>query len=497
MRAWQKYCWLMLLASAAGTPTLSQSAPGLTENIAETQREIQQHIDHVTSGLTTPIIDKNDAHPGKSLKERMAELHVPGVSIAVVHGGKIEWAQGFGVVALGGAPVTADTLFQAGSISKPVAAMAALRLVQQGRLGLDGDINTYLTSWKLPASEAAGGKPVTLRELLTHTGGTTVHGFPGYAAGEPVPTLVEVLNGAKPANTPAIRVETAPGTKWNYSGGGFTIMQQALIDVTKEPFPQLMHDTVLLPIGMTHSTYQQPLPAGWRPKAATPYDDMNQPIPGGAHTYPEMAAAGLWTTPTDLARYILENQLSLTGKANHVLSPGMTKQMMTAGMGSWGLGVEIGGSAEKPYFSHGGVDEGFEALLVGYEQGGDGAVVMTNAQGGSRIADEVMSSIAIEYGWPDFRPKVLASTSVDAKVLTQYVGNYQLSPQFSLAMTLEGGRLMAQGTGQDKTPLLAESATKFFSTEVGAEVEFFKNDKGQVAYLVLHHGGHDVKAVRK
>ena len=308
-------------------------------NPAETQREIQQHIDHVTSGLTTPVIDKNDPHPGKTLTAEMAAMHVPGVSIAVVHNGVIEWAQGFGVAAVGGDPVTAETLFQAGSISKPVAAMAALRLVQQGKLNLDADINTYLTSWKLPASPVAAGKPVTLRELLTHTGGTTVHGFPGYAAGEPVPTLVQVLDGVKPANTAAIRVETAPGTKWNYSGGGFTIMQQALIDVTKEPFPQLMHDTVLAPIGMTHSTYQQPLPAEWRAKAATPYDGEDKPIPGGAHTYPEMAAAGLWTTPSDLARYVIENQLSLEGKANHVLSVEMTKQMMTPGMGSWGLGI--------------------------------------------------------------------------------------------------------------------------------------------------------------
>ena len=245
-----------LLAILLVAPVLSQTVPGSVANSAETQLEIQRHIDDVTSGLMTPIIDKNDPHPGKTLSDEMAALHVPGVSIAVVHNGVIEWAQGFGFAVVGGDPVTAETLFQAGSISKPVAAMAALRLVQEGKLNLDADINTYLTSWKLPASEVAAGKPVTLRELLTHTGGTTVHGFPGYAAGETVPTLVQVLDGVKPANTAAIRVDTAPGTKWRYSGGGFTIMQQALIDVTKEPFPKLMHDTVLAPIGMTHSTYR-------------------------------------------------------------------------------------------------------------------------------------------------------------------------------------------------------------------------------------------------
>ena len=230
MGVMRRFLFPGLLAIGLVAPVLSQTIRDRVANSVETQREIQQHIDHVTSGLTTPIMDKNDPHPGKTLSAEMAAMHVPGVSIAVVHNGVIEWAQGFGVAAVGGGPVTAETLFQAGSISKPVAAMAALRLVQQGKLNLDCDINTYLTSWKLPASPVAAGKPVTLRELLTHTGGTTVHGFPGYAAGEPVPTLVQVLDGVKPANTAAIRVDTAPGTKWRYSGGGFTIMQQALIE---------------------------------------------------------------------------------------------------------------------------------------------------------------------------------------------------------------------------------------------------------------------------
>ena len=246
--------------------------PALVAQTAVPSAETQRHIERVEAGLLPPVIVKGDVHVAHTLQERMAALHVPGVSMAVIHHGVIEWAQGFGVMKVGGPAVTAETLFQAGSISKPVAALAALKLVQEGKLSLDADVNTELKSWKLPYGPEAKGKAVTLRELLTHTGGTTVHGFPGYAAGEPVPTLVQVLNGVKPANTPAIRVETEPGTKWNYSGGGFTIMQQMMIDVTREPFPKLLHDTVLAPIGMTHSTYQQPLPEEWKTMAATPYD---------------------------------------------------------------------------------------------------------------------------------------------------------------------------------------------------------------------------------
>jgi CubicO group peptidase (beta-lactamase class C family) len=457
--------------------------------------DAQQHIQRLTTCLRGPVVEKSD--PCVRLEERMAALHVPGVSIAVIHNGAIEWARGYGVERVGGPAVSADTLFQAGSISKPVAAMAALRLVQAGKLSLDDDVNTKLVSWKVPASPAANGAPVTLRELLTHTGGTTVHGFPGYAQDAPVPTLVQVLDGQKPANTDAIRVEAAPGSKWNYSGGGFTIMQQMVVDVAREPFPKVLHDTVLGPIGMSHSTYQQPLPAELREKAATPYNADGTAVTGGAHTYPEMAAAGLWTTASDLARYAMENQRSLQGKANHVLSREMTGQMVTPGKGNWGLGVQIGGAASDRYFMHGGVNAGFESLFVAYENHGDGAVVMTNAQGGSRLAGEIMQSISAEYGWPDFHPVVRTSVKVDRAVLTRYVGTYELSPRFSLTFTLDGDQLMAQAGKQEKLPVFAESETKFFTKAMDSEIEFFSNDKGEVSHMILHQGEHDSKGMKK
>jgi CubicO group peptidase (beta-lactamase class C family) len=462
----------------------SQFAMG--QKKAAVPADIQQHIDKVVGCLRGPVIEKSD--PCVGLEERMAALHVPGVSVAVIHNGVIEWARGFGVASVGGPAVTVDTLFQAGSISKPVAAMAALRLVQQGKLSLNADVNTELVSWKVPQANAlVEGGPVTLRELLTHTAGMTVHGFPGYAAGEQVPTLVQVLNGEKPANTGAIRVADTPGKKWNYSGGGFTIMQQMVVDVTKEPFAKVMHDTVLAPIGMTHSTYEQPLPDAMKAGAAVPYNGKGEAVKGGAHTYPEMAAAGLWTTASDVAKYAMENQRSLEGKANHVLSKEMTEQMMMPGIGNWGLGVQIGGAEGDRYFSHGGSNAGFEGQFVAYEKHGDGAVVMTNAQGGGRLAQELIQSIATEYGWPDFRPVVRTAVKVDPAVLAKYVGTYALSDSFSITYTIEDGQF----------PMFAESETKFFLKVVDAETEFFTNDKGEVTYMVLHQGGHDMKAVKK
>jgi hypothetical protein len=210
-----------------------------------------------------------------------------------------------------------------------------------------------------------------------------------------------------------------------------------------------------------------------------------------------MAAAGLWTNPTDLCKYILEVQQSLRGQTNHVLSAEMTRQMVTPGLGNWGLGLEIGGTAANPYFSHGGVNEGFESLFVGYENGGDGAVVMTNAQGGSRLAAEVMSSIAVEYNWPDFRPAVRTEVKVDREILARYVGTYQLTPQFGLTFRLDGNQLMTRATGQPEFPVFPESETKFFLKVVDAEVEFFRDDKGAVSYLLLHQGGHEMKGMKQ
>jgi CubicO group peptidase (beta-lactamase class C family) len=481
--------WALILW-CAGVPAIG------AQTGAAVSAETQRHIEHVVAGLVSPVRVKGDAHAAHTLQERMAALHVPGVSVAVIHHGVIEWAQGFGVMKVGGAPVTAETVFQAGSISKPVAAMAALKLVQEGKLSLDADVNTELTSWKLPYGPEAKGKVVTLRELLTHTGGTTVHGFPGYAMGEPVPTLVQVLNGEKPANTAAVRVETVPGTKWEYSGGGITIMQLMMIEASGEAFPKLLQDTVLGPIGMTHSTYQQPLPEDWRAMAATPYTgDGDKPVAGGAHTYPEMAAAGLWTTPTDLAKYAIEVEGSLAGEANHVLSKEMTAQMLTPGMGDWGLGIEVGGSKADPYFTHGGDDAGFESNMVAYERGGEGAVVMTNAQGGGRLADEVLRSIAAEYGWPDFKSVVRTAVAVDPAILAGYVGTFELAPDFNLFITLEEGHLVAKI--QRKAVMTPESTTKFFLTDQDVEIEFFKDAEGKVSYLVLHQGGQDHKAMKK
>jgi CubicO group peptidase (beta-lactamase class C family) len=464
---------------------------------AQPPAEIEQRIQHIQNAILPPVIVRGEQPAVNKLADRMAALHVPGVSIAVIHDGRIEWARGFGVTRIGGPAVTPDTLFQAASISKPVTAMAVMHIVESGKLDLDTDVNQYLKSWKVPANNFTEKTKVTLRALLTHTAGVTVHGFPGYASDAARPSVLQILNGEKPANTPAIRVDMAPGTEWRYSGGGFVITQVLLQDVTGQAFPTLMHDLVLAPAGMTRSTYEQPLPQNRLAEAAMPYRSDGQPVPGGPHVYPEMAPAGLWTTPSDLARFAMEIQNALTGKSKAVLSAATARAMLVPGKNNWGLGFGVGGSAAHPYFTHGGANEGFQCNMVAYNTG-DGAAIMTNSDSGGQLAGEILRTIAHEYGWPDFQPAENAVSKVDdPKVQARYVGAYQMAPGVNMLITMAGSQLMTKLGNQPAVPIFPESETMFFAKVVDAKIEFANRDAAGVpGQLILHQNGRDQTANR-
>jgi CubicO group peptidase (beta-lactamase class C family) len=285
--------------------------------------------------------------------------------LAIIQGGRIVEARAYGVTDSGGGKtVDTTTLFQAGSISKSVSALGALHLVEQHKLDLDSDVNATLKTWKVPPNQFTSTKPVTLRELLSHTAGLTVHGFPGYAIDAPKPTLVQVLDSSGPANTAPIRVDAEPGSRWNYSGGGYTVMQQMMLDVTGKTFPEFMRETVLAPLGMVRSTFEQPpAPARAALTAAGHYPDGSE-VKGRWHVYPEMAAAGLWTTPSDLARFAIEVQRAYAGRSSKVISQAMAKQMLTDQKDMDGLGVFLQGAAPGMRFNHNGRDEGFDAMMT-------------------------------------------------------------------------------------------------------------------------------------
>lgn len=395
----------------------------------------------------------------RTLAAEMARLNVPGVSVAVIRGGKIAWAKGYGVTHANGAPVTPQTLFQAASISKPVAAMAALEMVEAGQLELDADINTVLTSWKLPPGPSK--RPATLRQLLSHTAGTTVSGFRGYAAGAQVPTLLQVLEGAAPANSGPVRIEGMPGDAWNYSGGGYTVVQQAMIDRSGRPFDALMEETVLKPLGMSDSSFAQPLPGALLARAALPHSENGKPTAGGAHTYPELAAAGMWTTPTDLAKFALALQRG-AGGADGVLSPTMTSTMLRPVMNNYALGLQIDGKAPQHAFSHGGSNMGYQNTLYAYVARGDGAVVMTNGDAGAQLAQSVIRAIAAEYRWPSYQTVMRKAIALPAATRAKLAGRYEIKDLGGFEIAEREGKLMVALRENQWEPLYAESARKLF-----------------------------------
>jgi CubicO group peptidase (beta-lactamase class C family) len=431
---------------------------------------LAQRIANVEQGLEAAVTIQGAPPVRKKLAEEMARLGVPGASVAVIHAGDIEWTKGYGVVTPGGAAVTPTTLFQAASISKPVTAMAALKMVENGALALDRDINAYTKLWKLPRQY--DDQPVTLRQLLSHTGGVTVHGFPGYAAGKPVPTLAQILNGAAPANTRGVQSRGKPGGKWQYSGGGYEVVQYVLAERSGVGFTQLMRDTVLTPLAMKDSTFAQPLPAELLPRAALPHDAAGKPIAGGPHTYPEQAAAGLWTTPTDLARFAIEMRRSAAGQSNVVLSQSMSNLMLTPVLNNFGLGLQVEGAGQQQTFSHGGSNAGYQNMLVAYTERGDGVVVMTNGDRGGELAGAIVRAVAAEYNWPTQRTKVREAVPVSAAALDALPGTYGIAGLGDFTIERAGDTLRVALKKGATEPLYAGPGGVYFVTSMDAELRF-------------------------
>lgn len=459
-------------------------------------------IERVLKGLR-PRIEVEGAPVRWTLAERMTAYKVPAVTLAIIDGGRLVWAQGFGLTEIGGQdPVTATTLFQAGSISKAITVSAMLRLVDKGTLSLDTNVNTYLTSWKLPENDFTRQQPVTLRRLATHTGGTTVSGFPGYKVGVPRPTVPELLDGKAPANTPPVRVDTLPGQAFRYSGGGTTIIQQVLTDVTGTPFPALLQQQVLGPLGMAHSSFDQPLTAA-RAAAAAHGHVKGAIVPGGWHVYPELAAAGLWTTPTDLAAWATGMADALGGRSTTFLSQPTAAQILGSAVPGRsaqervGLGLFFNGSEDLLSFNHGGEDEGFVSNVKMYPKTGQGVVIMVNAASGVGLFQEIELAIQAEFGWPEVGTTRITAVAVEPAVLDRLTGTYVL---YNLAgrhyprVVREGTRLYYE-FGDVRKEMYPQSPTTFIGTD-GSRFSFARDDGGRYV-VILGTGASAVAAVKQ
>jgi CubicO group peptidase (beta-lactamase class C family) len=458
-------------------------------------QKVENKIQLVENNLLPDIQVKGDTP--QTMQQRMAYYKVHAVSVAVIHNYKLEWAKAYGYADDGlKKQATTQTLFQAGSVSKSLNAIGVLKLAQDKKIDLYSDINTYLTSWKFPYDSLSKNKKITIANLLSHTGGVNLHGFWGYEKDKPLPNIVQILNGEKPANSPAVKSMFEPGLRFQYSGGGVTISQLILMDVTHQAYDKYMYNTVLKPLGMTASSYTQP-PADTQDLLATGYDERGNEIKGKYHIYPEQAAAGLWTNPTDLAKYIIETQLSLQGKSNKVLNQEMTRLRLTPYIdNSAALGVFIDELNGEKYFQHSGSDVGFLTKYYGSMEGGNGVVVMVNSDNGG-IMNEIINSVADVYKFKGLnRSSVKETVSVSEDVLRQYTGKYQLAPNFLLTISSNDGRIYGQATGQEKLEIFPEAQNKFFLKIAPIEIEFIKDASGKISKAILYqNGAHEAKKV--
>lgn len=389
-----------------------------------------------------------------TLEERMRDLRVAGCAIAVVHGFEIDWVAGFGERdASTREPVTADTMFQAGSISKPVFATAVHRLAQDEQISLDEDVRKYLSSWQLPENEFSKAETLTVRHLLSHTGSVTVHGFLGYSRAEALPTVPQILSGESPANSPAVFMDGKPGT-FRYAGGGTTIVQLAVADKTGKSIPSLVDELVFRPLAMNHATYEQPLPTAKYPDHAAGHLDDGQPVYGKFQVHPELGAAGLWISARDLATLLREWLLAANGKSERVLSRTTMENMLKpVGTGGTSAGFFIETHAGTTYFQHGGSNVGFKNMLYGCADSGDGFVFLSNTDPGGALIIEVHNAIAEVYGWAGFGSQELAESAPTEVELEDIPGRYELGDDLVATVFREGNRLFVRLPPNPARPL--------------------------------------------
>ena len=444
-----------MLAGCSNPKVVSTTDADLTERLALA----------VESGLLPRFVVDGEPRPGWTMQQRMAHYKVPGVSVAVMVDGEVVLARGFGVRDVEtGEPVETDTLFQAASLSKPVTGMAALLLVDWGQLSLDQPVNERLTRWKIPENAFTRQQPVTLRHLLSHRAGTTVHGFPGYPSGAPVPTLPQILDGEPPANTPAVRVDKLPGESYRYSGGGTTIAQLLIEDVTGQDFATFMSTEFLQPMALYRSHFNHPNTDENAARAHVGPDA--EPLVGHSHTYPELAAAGLWTTPSELLELGRRFVLALEESDNGIASAARVREVVDAvdeGYFVFGLNE----AADGLVLVHSGGNHGYTCRWITYADGRGAVAVMTNGDGGSGLIREILSAVGEAAGWAQDAVEVRASLELPPSRIDALVGSYRFRPDApeAIRITAKGATLWVEAPFFERTRLHAASPTEFFVTD--------------------------------
>ena len=447
----------------------------------------ETEIRTIENSLSYPVQVKDDPL-FFNLQERMVHYKVPGVSIAVVKDGQLHWTKAYGTANTEfRTSVTPNTLFQAASISKPLAALAVLKLAEEGKIDLDTDINQYLKSWKLPQSKFTIKEKVTPRRLLNHTAGLNVSGFPGYSSKERIPSTIGILKGA--GNTDPIVNDTIPGSRWSYSGGGYTILQKMIEDVSGMAFEDYMQKRILDPIGMKSSSFAQPLSKDRHALASGAYDNEGKLIEGHWHNYPERAAAGLWTTPHDLALYEMEIQGIIKGEKG-VLSKASVEKMLTKHKSDWGLGPQLRKEGDSLLFQHGGKNAGFTNMFIASANNDYGLVIMTNGDNARPLLQEIVLAISEYYDWGITKAKQIEAVALAKEELEQFTGKYVYeNPQGSHSRDIsikDQSLYMTEPGSTNGYKLIAVDSLKFLDPGTESEFQFQKKEGEEATSFILN-----------
>ncbi|HEU4851736.1 MAG TPA: serine hydrolase domain-containing protein [Telluria sp.] len=469
---------LMTVGGALGAPAQAESP------------DTAARVERIEQGLRDPVVVRGAPARTMKLSDRMRELHVPGVSIAFINGGAIEWVRAYGVAdAASGRPVAPNTLFQVGSVSKPVAAVTVMRLAVQRKLDLDENVNLRLVGWRVPEGPFTAQRPVTARTLLSHTAGMPQDQRFGYAGNQPQPTLLQVLRGVPPATSAAIQVKSVPGSGYGYSSLGYAVLEQYVTDATGQPFDALARELVFAPLGMRDSLYAHSLPAPLAERAASGHELDGSVLSGKWRNHPELAAAGLWSTAADLARFAIAVQRAVQKRDASFLSAADVDTMLTPVRNDYGLGFELDHAGREPAFHHSGSNIGFKALMFAYSHTGQGVVILTNGDYGSTLIAELMRSIAAEYGWEDHRPIERVAVPPDPALFDRFAGNYSVS-NTTVQISRHKDRLFVSGppVGPAPAELIPAGDYEYFLREKKITVRFDSNGADPVNTLTFIDG---------
>lgn len=446
---------------------------------------VSARISRVVNGLLPPFVMVGEPVSLMKLTDRMNHHGTPGVSVAVINNYRVDWIKHYGFADKEQQrPINDQTIYQAGSISKPMTAFLVMKLVQQGKLEPDRNVNNYLRAWKVPDSKLTKDSFVTIRKILNHTAGFLPYDLPGSHPDSVAPTLVQVLNGEPPAHNPPVQVAYVPGTKTEYTGAGYIILQQLLVDLFHKPFSEIMQKEIFQPLGMQFSTFENPIRNRALYNEAAAGYQRGVKVDAKDYTKAMQASGGLWSNVHDLAIWVIEIQKSLLGKGK-ILNKKMAALMLQrTGVGDslkgFTLGFNVNRQGSFLRFNFGGYTDGFRSEMVCFANG-QGFVVLTN--GNSQVLlRELTKAVATEYGWldPQYIPIQRKLIQVPADVLQLYVDEYEFpegrNPRVS-KIELRDGKLYFEGI-----ELLAEGNNRFFGAGESTII-FQTNEAGKATGL--------------